>query len=1345
MCVCLEAFEDFLKYHIPGLSEDSLKLALKGIAGKDDLQTYNWVRFAIVYLQPQCDFAWAGKEIDKALVNSMYINGSEFSLSDLAIWAFLEINPDWQKLNESYRTNSSVKSFVNLKQYYDRLITLPSVRKLRTEIYESRLQPKSVSVNSEPSSNAVGKTHASDMLFEMGGKFGELPGAKVGEVVVRFPPEASGYLHIGHAKAALLNQHYRDIFKGRLILRFDDTNPDKEKEYFEKSILSDLPRIGVTWDTISSTSDHFDEMLKLCEQLIKEGKAYVDNTDMETIRVQREARQMSACRDNSIEQNLAWWEEMKKGTEQGLKCCVRAKIDMSSNNGALRDPTIYRCKIEPHVRTGSKYKVYPLYDFACPIVDSIEGVTHALRTSEYNDRNEQYAWICKSLGIRCPIVIDYSRLALQNTVLSKRKLAWFVEEGIVDGWDDPRMPTVSGILRRGMTAEGLRQFILAQGSSRSSALMEWDKIWSFNKKIIEPVAPRTTALLLDSSYMGHNGTPPGLVRVHVHGQTGYTEKKVQIHPKNESLGYRSILLGPEVFVEQADALCFKKGENVTFINWGNLRIMDIHKQGQLIVSIDACLNLEDTDYKKTLKITWLADPKDSHLPLIPVSCLTYDNLLNKAILGKDDDFKLYVNKYSKKEQCLLGDPDLCHVKKGDIIQIQRRGFYICDAPYESACLATGHESPCVLINIPDGSSKDDTTVINSKVESSKSGSVKTNKKTVKIENLTPEEAAKAAEQHCRKEEKKEARKEGKLKAKQKTSENELRTTVISHETISKQTCDKLIYERSNHVDSIKCEQSIPASSKVVVKNEKEEKPLLKKSGTKKQSKLAIEASKETDFSDWYSELIIKSELLDYYDISGCYILRPWAYHMWQSIQRFMDEKLKVMGIENAYFPMFVSKSALEREKNHVTDFAPEVAWVTKSGDTDLTEPIAIRPTSETIMYPIFAKWIQSHRDLPLRINQWSNVVRWEFKHPQPFLRTREFLWQEGHTAFAEKADAEAEVRVILDLYAEVYEYLLAVPVVKGRKTEREKFAGADYTTTVEIYIAGNGRAIQGATSHHLGQNFSRMFDVTYDHPVTGKPAYVYQNSWGLTTRTLGVLIMVHSDDKGLVLPPRVAPYQIVIVPCGITAKTTVQERETLLSAAHSIFELLNKSKQFRVYCDDRDNVSPGWKFNHWELKGVPIRLEIGPQEVADKKVCLVLRHNGERVNVPIGSLINELPRILDDIHSAMFNKATKSLASHVMSVNNMNELCTALDQKSLALAPFCCDRDCEEVIKHESARNVIVEPGAPAMGAKSLCIPFACDFNPTLVCGSPSPDTPCFNRQHCSRKAVSYTLFGRSY
>ena len=260
-------------------------------------------------------------------------------------------------------------------------------------------------------------------------------------------------------------------------------------------------------------------------------------------------------------------------------------------------------------------------------------------------------------------------------------------------------------------------------------------------------------------------------------------------------------------------------------------------------------------------------------------------------------------------------------------------------------------------------------------------------------------------------------------------------------------------------------------------------------------------------------------MIDFYDISGCYILRPWSYSIWEAIQDFLDGQIKTLGVQNCYFPMFVSEARLNAEKDHVEGFAPEVAWVTKSGDGELNEPIAIRPTSETIMYPAFANWIHSHRDLPLKLNQWNNVVRWEFKHPTPFLRTREFLWQEGHTAHATLAEADKEVMQILGFYAAVYEELLAVPVIPGKKTEKEKFAGGHYTTTVEAYIPGTGRAIQGATSHNLGQNFGKMFKIEFEDQ-NGQKAIPWQNSWGLTTRTIGVMVMVHSDDKGLVLPPR---------------------------------------------------------------------------------------------------------------------------------------------------------------------------------------------------------------------------------
>jgi prolyl-tRNA synthetase len=303
----------------------------------------------------------------------------------------------------------------------------------------------------------------------------------------------------------------------------------------------------------------------------------------------------------------------------------------------------------------------------------------------------------------------------------------------------------------------------------------------------------------------------------------------------------------------------------------------------------------------------------------------------------------------------------------------------------------------------------------------------------------------------------------------------------------------------------------------------------------KETLLGLSAKKDEDFATWYTQTITLSEMIDYSDISGCYVLRPWSYFIWEQIQSYFDGEIKKLGVKNSYFPLFVSERALMTEKDHIEGFAPEVAWVTKCGKNDLSEPIAIRPTSETIMYPFFAKWIRSHRDLPLELNQWSNVVRWEFKDATPFLRSREFLWQEGHTAHDGYESAQQRVRSILDLYALVYEYLLAVPVVKGQKTEAEKFAGAHHTTTVEAYINGSGRAIQGATSHNLGQNFGKMFKISFEDEK-GEKQIPWQTSWGLTTRAIGVAVMVHGDDKGLVLPPRVAPTQAII--CPIMAKDT---------------------------------------------------------------------------------------------------------------------------------------------------------------------------------------------------------------
>jgi len=303
----------------------------------------------------------------------------------------------------------------------------------------------------------------------------------------------------------------------------------------------------------------------------------------------------------------------------------------------------------------------------------------------------------------------------------------------------------------------------------------------------------------------------------------------------------------------------------------------------------------------------------------------------------------------------------------------------------------------------------------------------------------------------------------------------------------------------------------------------------KKTSKKGETLLALQWKKDENFAMWYSDVIVLSEMISYYDISGCYILRPWSYKIWELTQTWFNGEIEKLGVENAYFPLFVSQDRLEKEKDHVEGFAPEVAWVTRSGDTELAKPIAIRPTSETIMYPAFSDWIKSHRDLPLKLNQWSNVVRWEFKDPTPFLRSREFLWQEGHTAHATYEEADVMVMEALELYRRAYEEVLAVPVVPGYKTEKEKFAGGHQTTTVEAYIAGSGRAIQGATSHNLGQNFGKMFNINFQDE-NGKSQIAWQTSWGFTTRSIGVMIMVHGDDTGLVMPPRIAPLQAVIVP-----------------------------------------------------------------------------------------------------------------------------------------------------------------------------------------------------------------------
>ncbi|PRT53196.1 hypothetical protein B9G98_00816 [Wickerhamiella sorbophila] len=524
-------------------------------------------------------------------------------------------------------------------------------------------------------------------------------------------------------------------------------------------------------------------------------------------------------------------------------------------------------------------------------------------------------------------------------------------------------------------------------------------------------------------------------------------------------------------------------------------------------------------------------------------------------------------------------------------------------------------------------------------------------------------------------------------------------------------------------------------------------PKQNKQQPKNKSKGAIEGAaqvgvtidKELDFPGWYQQVLTKGEMLEYYDVSGCYIMRPASFFVWEKITEFFNKRITDMGVRNAYFPMFVSSRVLEREKDHVEGFAPEVAWVTRAGSSDLEEPIAIRPTSETVMYPYYAKWIRSHRDLPLRLNQWNSVVRWEFKHPQPFLRTREFLWQEGHTAHLTKEGAVEEVDQILDWYADVYTDLLAVPVIKGQKTSKEKFAGSLFSRSIEGFIPTTGRGIQAATSHCLGQNFSKMFNIVVEDPSAPEGTekgklHVWQNSWGLSTRTIGVMVMVHSDNNGLVIPPRVAEVQVVVIPLGLDKKATPETIEQVTAACQKA-EADLRAAGLRVTVDARDQ-QPGWKYADAELRGICLRLEIGPKDLAKGTALSVRRDNRAKAPLALDSLAVEVPKVLDQMHNDMYARAKELFDSHIKTVLTVEEMGPLLNERNVLLAPFCGEEECEDVIKDATARQNTedVDERAPSMGAKTLCVP---KDQPELKEG-----TKCAG---CDRPAVAWTLFGRSY
>ena len=457
-------------------------------------------------------------------------------------------------------------------------------------------------------------------------------------------------------------------------------------------------------------------------------------------------------------------------------------------------------------------------------------------------------------------------------------------------------------------------------------------------------------------------------------------------------------------------------------------------------------------------------------------------------------------------------------------------------------------------------------------------------------------------------------------------------------------------------------------------------------------------SMEVDFAQWYTDVVKKADLVDYSSVKGCMIIRPYGYAIWENIQNILDKEFKRTGHENVYMPMFIPESLLQKEKDHVEGFAPEVAWVTHGGSNELEERLCVRPTSETLFCEHYAKIIQSHRDLPKLYNQWCSVVRWE-KTTRPFLRTREFLWQEGHTVHATAEEAVEETERMLNVYADTCEKALCMPVIRGVKTESDKFAGAVSTYCIEA-LMHDGKALQAATSHYFGDGFAKAFDMTYQDKEN-KLQYVHQTSWGCTTRLIGAIIMSHGDNNGLVLPPAVAPIQVVILPIA-------QHKEGVLDKAYELRDRL--SKVFRVKVDDSSN-SAGWKFAEYEMKGVPLRLEIGPKDIENNQCVLVRRDNREKIFVSLDNLEQSIQETLDIYAKAIYDKALENVKKRTYSCTDINEISKLLEANGdgFVKAMWCGDEECEDKVKELT-------------GVGSRCIPFNQEeiSDKCICCGKPA-------------------------
>lgn len=466
-------------------------------------------------------------------------------------------------------------------------------------------------------------------------------------------------------------------------------------------------------------------------------------------------------------------------------------------------------------------------------------------------------------------------------------------------------------------------------------------------------------------------------------------------------------------------------------------------------------------------------------------------------------------------------------------------------------------------------------------------------------------------------------------------------------------------------------------------------------------------SMDEDFAQWYTDVVKKAELTDYSSVRGCMILRPAGYAIWENIQKELDRRFKEIGVENVYMPLFIPESLLQKEKDHVEGFAPEVAWVTQGGLDPLPERLCVRPTSETLFCDLYSNIIHSYRDLPKVYNQWCSVVRWE-KTTRPFLRSMEFLWQEGHTAHATAEEAEERTIQMLNVYADFCEQVLAIPMIKGRKTDKEKFAGAEATYTIEA-LMHDGKALQSGTSHNFGDGFAKAFGVQYTD-ANNKLQYVHQTSWGMSTRIIGAIIMVHGDDSGLVLPPRIAPTQVMIIPIN-------QKKEGVLEKAQEIKAAL--SEKFTVKLDD-SNKNPGWKFSEQEMRGIPVRIEIGPKDIEAGQAVIVRRDNREKTVVSLDNITEAVGEILEKMQADMLAKATAHRDANTHKAHNWEEFTDILTRKQgFIKAMWCGDRACEEAIKDET-------------GATTRCMPFEQEHL-SDVC------------VHCGKPAKTMVYFGKAY